>query len=636
MKICYGITNNFIDVTEICLTRLLINNKISIPSKDIERAQYFGDHIPGVRKFVKMIDNNNFTNFFYEDDEINVSLDDNFSNSHYIEKIQIDQYYNNVYDYDRNIPIDYLEKLESYNNNNNENLNFDFMKNNIDKTLFKETVFDHLIPKDTYRYNYLKQMLLDILINKSLSFKCLKTNCIYRTNKSIYKLVPLKEYVAANFDDINIYIFDQTIDPFIVVMGNGSNHMVLHTNILFVFYYKSNTLYSFGDINHWKIDFHQIIREVKDYLLNNILIEKKSNAFMFGFSVNIGHSYWNDLSGFKFIVDMGMLKYIDKIIIGPYDYYYIKDYLIKNGFNNIISEHQLENINHICENDFLFKYNDMFMYESLKKFTIENISEYNNEIEEEINYVKKSYYPIITFNLRGVYRNLYNQEEVISSIINNLLLIYPNMYILFDGYIVNDNTNLSFFKSEGIESNQDLFNKSYYSIVNSIIEKINKTNFKSLIGTNLFNQLKWLDISSYGLMQLGAGSFNYTWTMNKKCIYVGRNSSVNDAVLIHTYHDFIFRENRDFTTYINPNIVDFTSFPNHQFGIDFQTILYFMFRDLILLEKHNFQLSQFENLKKYNIYQSWGLDNLSLEELKSNDNIYENLNRIKDYIYNQM
>ena len=78
-------------------------------------------------------------------------------------------------------------------------------------------------------------------------------------------------------------------------------------------------------------------------------------------------------------------------------------------------------------------------------------------------------------------------------------------------------------------------------------------------------------------------------------------------------------------------MVDFKTYPHGEFAIDFETILYFMYRDLMILEKHNYQITQFENFQKYNIYQTWGLQ-LSLEELKKNSNILENLAVIKEYI----
>jgi FkbM family methyltransferase len=59
MKIYYGIISNVIDVTEICMNRLLYNNNtIIIPSGDNIRSIFFNDHLVGVLKkiFIKMND----------------------------------------------------------------------------------------------------------------------------------------------------------------------------------------------------------------------------------------------------------------------------------------------------------------------------------------------------------------------------------------------------------------------------------------------------------------------------------------------------------------------------------------------------------------------------------------------------
>jgi FkbM family methyltransferase len=50
MKIYYGTSYNSIDVTDICLTRLLRYNIITIPACDINRARYFTDPLVGVKK----------------------------------------------------------------------------------------------------------------------------------------------------------------------------------------------------------------------------------------------------------------------------------------------------------------------------------------------------------------------------------------------------------------------------------------------------------------------------------------------------------------------------------------------------------------------------------------------------------
>ena len=57
MRIYYGITNNSIDVTDICNKKLIINNIITIPPGDGNRAYYFTDPLVGTLKNI-IIENN--------------------------------------------------------------------------------------------------------------------------------------------------------------------------------------------------------------------------------------------------------------------------------------------------------------------------------------------------------------------------------------------------------------------------------------------------------------------------------------------------------------------------------------------------------------------------------------------------
>jgi len=49
MKIYYGIESNYFDVTEICSSKLMINNIITIPNGDNNRAKHFTDPLPGIQ-----------------------------------------------------------------------------------------------------------------------------------------------------------------------------------------------------------------------------------------------------------------------------------------------------------------------------------------------------------------------------------------------------------------------------------------------------------------------------------------------------------------------------------------------------------------------------------------------------------
>jgi FkbM family methyltransferase len=52
MRIYYGISANFIDVTDICLSKLRSNDIITIPSCDAIRANYFSDPLFGIHKSI--------------------------------------------------------------------------------------------------------------------------------------------------------------------------------------------------------------------------------------------------------------------------------------------------------------------------------------------------------------------------------------------------------------------------------------------------------------------------------------------------------------------------------------------------------------------------------------------------------
>jgi FkbM family methyltransferase len=68
MKITYGIGEDKIDVTDICLTRLQKNNIVTIPSGDDDRAVFFGDPLWGSKKKV-----------FIEIAEIVLEYDDSYT-----------------------------------------------------------------------------------------------------------------------------------------------------------------------------------------------------------------------------------------------------------------------------------------------------------------------------------------------------------------------------------------------------------------------------------------------------------------------------------------------------------------------------------------------------------------------------
>ena len=50
MNIYYGVINNKIDITQVCIDKLKHNNIIEIPCGDNNRAIYFTDPLSGIHK----------------------------------------------------------------------------------------------------------------------------------------------------------------------------------------------------------------------------------------------------------------------------------------------------------------------------------------------------------------------------------------------------------------------------------------------------------------------------------------------------------------------------------------------------------------------------------------------------------
>jgi FkbM family methyltransferase len=73
MKIYYGINNNFIDVTNICIEKLIKNNIITIPSGDQNRANYFTDPLHGFHKKI-LIEEDGIINEYDEFTQIEIKL----------------------------------------------------------------------------------------------------------------------------------------------------------------------------------------------------------------------------------------------------------------------------------------------------------------------------------------------------------------------------------------------------------------------------------------------------------------------------------------------------------------------------------------------------------------------------------
>ena len=90
MKIYYGKNDNFIDVTDICIQRLLNNNIITIPKCDHTRAAYFSYVVPEVHKDIIIVTPDNKVYVYSEHYVVSINLATNAisQNENMIEHMQ--------------------------------------------------------------------------------------------------------------------------------------------------------------------------------------------------------------------------------------------------------------------------------------------------------------------------------------------------------------------------------------------------------------------------------------------------------------------------------------------------------------------------------------------------------------------
>lgn len=105
MRIYYGISNYAINVTQICLDKLMHNNIIEIPYGDVNRSKYFTDPFFGIQKKI-IIENNGVLTEYDEDSIIKIDLNDKLRNIH--SKLKINYGSFNEEFPEQNMAVNYL------------------------------------------------------------------------------------------------------------------------------------------------------------------------------------------------------------------------------------------------------------------------------------------------------------------------------------------------------------------------------------------------------------------------------------------------------------------------------------------------------------------------------------------------
>ncbi|MEG3889938.1 tetratricopeptide repeat protein [Microcoleus sp. Z1_A1] len=165
--------------------------------------------------------------------------------------------------------------------------------------------------------------------------------------------------------------------------------------------------------------------------------QKKETVALSGFIANIGHFFWNDMSGLQNLYENGILEKIDKFSVGLYEYFSIA---------NIFPEIPLEKFIHpaktgidifktiMSNNYFCIRPTDLVVTEKLANRLIQaSLKRCSSAFLQELERVRQ-HFPIIWVGCRYRSRIWVSQVEGTANLIKSLYSEFPNLAVVFGGW----------------------------------------------------------------------------------------------------------------------------------------------------------------------------------------------------------
>ena len=309
----------------------------------------------------------------------------------------------------------------------------------------------------------------------------------------------------------------------------GTSQHSMHSSILYMisFENKKKILFSIlncdtllTDVNIKKM--YNYVQEIKVTDVNNYPIINKT---IYGYHPAIGHNLCNDFTGIYIMNKINFINNMDELILGPNDPYYISNIIKDNNDHiKIIKQENIYNLEGVIGRGMFFKFNHYYItndcIDYLKKH-LNNINPITHEMQTELDYIKKTYSPIISINLRCGENIMIDQEKVIIEVINEIVEYNPRAYFLIDGFCgyEKEDEEDPIITVSGNKYSTIL--KLYEETIKNITEKINTKNYKSLINKYVTNTIRYLDIADVAIYQNNTLVLGY-WLCNLPGIYFGR------------------------------------------------------------------------------------------------------------------
>ena len=269
-------------------------------------------------------------------------------------------------------------------------------------------------------------------------------------------------------------------------------------------------------------------KDVKSYIETT---KKKQVVDVIGLGFNLGHYLWQDLSGLHVLYKNGILDKLDKILVGPGDYFRTQDVFPEIPPEKFVEVEDVWQVFQtvVANNYVALRVNGIFIEEELTQRVIyaarKNCSD---QFLREVETAKQKCFPLLGIQIRArnSRRSWLSQVEATANLINQLYVDFPDLGIVFDGWSVTGKEDASDICWSMINDEK--------SVVSDIVALISdEIPVYSAIGATTYETTTWwyqaIDLHT---ASIGSGLTYSSWLANKPGV-------VHGNALTYSYADQI-------------------------------------------------------------------------------------------------
>ncbi|NJM59221.1 MAG: tetratricopeptide repeat protein [Oscillatoriales cyanobacterium RU_3_3] len=286
-------------------------------------------------------------------------------------------------------------------------------------------------------------------------------------------------------------------------------------------------------------------QQVKSYICND---KPKKVASVLGTIRNMGHDFWNLLTGIHYLYENKILHKVDKFLVGPFDHINIGDIFPEITSDKIVNfGDPWEIFQYILENNYVAVIATGFLLkeELANKMYSGAIKKCSPDVLETVEKAKK-HFPLLWFEIRSSNTRVWvSQVEGIANIIKSLYSDFPNLGVVFAGW---HRLAIDYPGAEAVIEREESIRKQILDMIPPEIETY------STIGRPLYEGIVWVNTINIHITPLGSGALLPINVANKIGVCYSNPNNLSNTVGIKLIY---WRENMLPVRLISPSSVTY-------------------------------------------------------------------------------